>query len=174
VLNVITSIDQLRAGIPGAAHLDTGAPLSVAALRQLACDAQVVPVVMNGTSQVLDLGRCRRPFNRAQRRATAIRDRGCVAPGCDAPPSACHVHHCWWWSRGGPTDIDNAALLCGYHHRMVHRQDWAITLAANGYPQLPPPPAVDPYGRPRQHHRFTLHDRLRAAGSDRLEPHPRK
>ena len=47
VLNVITSLDQLRAGIPGTGHLDTGAPLSVAAVRQLACEAQVVPIVMN-------------------------------------------------------------------------------------------------------------------------------
>jgi len=117
---------------------------------------------MTGASQVLDLGRCRRPFNRAQRRAAAIRDRGCVAPGCTAPPAACHVHHAQWWSRGGPTDIDNAALLCGFHHRMVHRQDWAITLAANGYPHLHPPPAIDPTGRPRQHHRFTLDTRLRS------------
>ena len=162
VLNLITSLAELRAGIPGTGHLDTGAPLSVAAVRQLACEAQVVPLVMNGASQVLDLGRCRRPFNRAQRRAAAIRDRGCVAPGCTASPSACHVHHCQWWSRGGPTDIDNAALLCGFHHRMVHRQDWAITLAANGYPQLHPPPSIDPTGRPRQHHRFSIDTRLRS------------
>ncbi len=183
VLNLITSLEQLRAGIPGTGHLDTGAPLSVAAIRQLACEAQVVPIVMNGASQVLDLGRCRRPFNRAQRRATAIRDRGCVAPGCHAPPSACHVHHCWWWSRGGPTNIDNAALLCGFHHRMVHRQDWAITLAPNGYPQLHPPPAIDPTGRPRQHHRFTIEQRLRrepagtaaahSGSTGAVSPHPR-
>ena len=173
VLNVITTLADLRAGVPGTAHLDTGAPLSVAAVRQLACDAHIVPVVMNGTSQVLDLGRCRRPFNRAQRRAAALRDRGCVAPGCDQPPAACHLHHAHWWSRGGPTDLDNAALLCGYHHRMVHRQDWAITLATNGYPQLHPPPAIDPTGRPRQHHRFTIQAALRPAGSGRVAPHLR-
>ena len=180
VLTVITTLADLRAGIPAAGHLDTGAPLSAAALRQLACDAQVVPIVLNGRSQVLDLGRCSRPFNRAQRRAAAVRDRGCVAPGCDVPPAACHLHHGWWWSRGGPTDLDNAALLCGYHHRMVHRQDWAITLAANGYPQLHPPPAIDPTGRPRQHHRFTIDQRLRPAtatsGRDvsvKVQPHPR-
>ena len=173
VLNLITTLEDLRAGRPGTGHLDTGAPLSVAALRQLACEAQVVPLVMNGGSQVLDLGRCRRPFNRAQRRAAAIRDRGCVAPGCDAPPSARHVHHSRWWSRGGPTDLDNAALLCGFHHRMVHRQDWAITLAPNGYPQLHPPPSIDPTGRPRQHHRFTIDTRLRPPAGACVAPHPR-
>ena len=158
VLTVVTTLAELRAGIPGTAHLDTGEPLSVAAVRHLACDANVVPVVTNGPSQVLDLGRSCREFNRAQRRAVAVRDRGCVAPGCDQPPSACHVHHSRWWARGGPTDIDKAALLCGFHHRLVHRQDWGITLAANGFPQLHPPPHIDPSGRSRQHHRFTIPD----------------
>ena len=94
-------------------------------------------------------------------------------------PAQCHVHHCWWWSRGGPTDIENAALLCGFHHRMVHRQDWAITLAPNGYPQLHPPPHIDPTGRARQHHRFTVHDALRPTGdsaagvTDPVAPHRR-
>jgi hypothetical protein len=170
VLNLITTLAELRAAIPGTGHLDTGAPLSVAAVRQLACEAQVVPAVMRGAPQVLDLGRSCRPFNRAQRRAAALRDRGCVAPGCDAPPSACHVHHSQWWSRGGPTDLDNAALLCGFHHRMVHRQDWAITLAANGFPQLHPPPSIDPTGRPRQHHRFAIDS---GCARPRVTPSPR-
>ncbi|MGH8971276.1 MAG: HNH endonuclease signature motif containing protein, partial [Actinomycetes bacterium] len=95
-------------------------------------------------------------WNRAQRRAAALRDRGCIAPGCTAPPAACQLHHNWHWTDGGPTDLDNGALLCGFHHRMVHRQGWAVTLAANGYPQLTPPASIDPDRRPRQHHRFRL------------------
>jgi hypothetical protein len=144
------------AGLAKAGRLDTGLALSAAALRMLACDALVVPAVLGTTSEVLDLGRAQRDFNRAQRRAAALRDRGCVAPGCDQPPSACHAHHMWWWIEGGPTDLDNAALLCGFHHRMVHRQGWAMTLAANGYPQLIPPTTIDPRQRPRQHHRFLI------------------
>jgi hypothetical protein len=60
--------------------------------------------------------------------------------------------------------------LCGFHHRMVHRQDWAITLAANGYPQLHPPPSIDPTGRPRQHHRYTIDRRLRCATAESFRP----
>jgi hypothetical protein len=116
----------------------------------------VVPAVLGSDSEVLDLGRAQRDFNRAQRRAAALRDRGCVAPGCDQPPSACHVHHMWWWIDGGPTDLANAALLCGFHHRMVHRQGWRMTLAPNRYPQLIPPTSIDPGQRPRQHHRFLI------------------
>ena len=114
-----------------------------------------MPAVLGGPSEVLDLGRATRDWNLAQRRAVALRDRGCV-PGLNQPPAACQVHHCWYWTNGGPTDLDNAAMLCGFHHRMVHRQGWAIVLAANGYPTLIPPTTIDPDQRPRQHHRFRL------------------
>ena len=159
VLTVTTTLDGLRSGLARAGRLDTGIALSAAALRTLACDALVVPAVLGTPSEVLDLGRAYRDFNRAQRRAVALRDRGCVAPGCDQPPSACHAHHMWWWIDGGPTDLANAALLCGFHHRMVHRQGWTMCLAPNGYPQLVPPRSIDPGQRPRQHHRFLIPDR---------------
>ena len=156
VLTVTSTVEGLRSGLAGAGWLDTGAGLSGAALRMLACDALVLPAVLATAAEVLDLGRAQRDFNRAQRRAAALRDRGCVAPGCDRPPSACQVHHMWWWTDGGPTDLDNAALLCEFHHRMVHRQGWAMTLAPNRYPHLVPPTTIDPHQRPRQHHRFQL------------------
>ena len=112
--------------------------------------------MLGGPSQILDLGRSTRVWNRAQRRAAALRDRGCTAPGCDRPPAACQLHHARHWIDGGPTDLTNAALLCGFHHRMVHRQGWTVTLAPNGYPQLEPPPSIDPQRRPRQHHRYAV------------------
>jgi hypothetical protein len=87
----------------------------------------------------------------------AIRDRGCVAPGCDYAPFACQGHHSViTWADGGPTDLDNGALLCDFHHHQVHRQHWQVILAANGYPALIPPKSIDPEQRPRQHHRFRL------------------
>lgn len=170
LLTVTTTLAELRAGLAGAGRLETGDTLSAAALRLMACDALVVPAVLGEPSEVLDLGRASREWNRAQRRAVALRDRGCVAPGCDRPPSACQVHHSWWWSCGGPTDMCNAALLCGFHHRMVHRQGWAMGLASNGYPHLIPPTSIDPEQRPRQHHRFLIpdqQDRTRLTGRHR-------
>ena len=156
LLTVTTTLADLRAALTGTGHLDTGTAVHASSLRQLACDALVIPAVLGGPSQVLDLGRATRVWNMAQRRGVALRDRGCVAPGCTRPPAACQNHHAWHWADGGPTDQDNAALLCGFHHRMVHRQGWAVTLAANGYPQLTPPASVDPQRRPRQHHRFRM------------------
>ena len=156
LLTVTTTLAELQAGLTGAGRLDTGATLSAATLRLLACDAQVVPAVLGGDSQVLDLGRSTRHWNRAQRRAAALRDRGCVPPGCHQPPAARQLHHCWHWTDGDPTDLNNAALFCPFHHRMAHRQGWTVELAPNGYPQLTPPPSIDPQQRPRQHHRFRL------------------
>jgi hypothetical protein len=156
VLTVTTTLAELRAALAGAGRADTGGALSAATLRQLACDALVVPAVLHGATPVLDLGRSTRAWNRAQRRAAALRDRGCVAPGCHQPPAHCQLHHCWHWVDGGPTDLDNAALLCGFHHRTVHRQGWTVALAPNGYPHLVPPAEIDPQRRPRQHHRYRL------------------
>ena len=95
--------------------------------------------MLGSPSQVLDLGRATNDWNIAQRRGLAIRDRGCVAPGCDRAPFACQAHHRVRWVDGGPTDIDNGALLCDFHHHQVHRQRWHVILAANGYPALIPP-----------------------------------
>jgi hypothetical protein len=156
VLTVTVTLAELRAGLAGAGTLDTGATVSAATLRQLACDALVVPAVMGGPSQVLDLGRATRHWSIPQRRVIRLRDRFCAAPGCDRPPQACQVHHNSTWEDGGPTDIRNGALLCEFHHRMVHRQGWTVRLAANGYPEFIPPTSIDPEQRPRQHHRYRL------------------
>jgi hypothetical protein len=155
-IGVTITLDALRAGLAGAGLLDTGGTLSAAELRRLACQAAVIPIVLGGDGQVLDVGRATRTWNPAQERGIYARDRACVAPGCDRPPAACQIHHRWAWADGGPTDIANSALLCLFHHQQVHRQGWTVTMAANGYPQLIPPDSIDPDRRPRQHHRFRL------------------
>jgi Domain of unknown function (DUF222)/HNH endonuclease len=67
------------------------------------------------------------------RRAIITRDRHCAAPGCDAPPAACHVHHIVPRSQGGTTSLGNCILLCSFHHLiMVHRWGWIISLNADG------------------------------------------
>ena len=64
------------------AMLDHGGPLTPAELRILACDAQVIPIVLDGAGQPLDIGRGSRVVPRHLRRALAARDRGCAFPGC--------------------------------------------------------------------------------------------
>ena len=116
---VTMTIDSLMGGLAAAA-LDTGEVISAAAARRLACEAGVIPIVLGGKSEVLDVGRRRRFHTKAQRLAIAQRDKTCVVGGCDAPPSRCHVHHVIPWSEGGGTSVKDGRLYCSAHHAMVH------------------------------------------------------
>ena len=98
----------------------TWAHVVAAEARRLACTANLVPVVRGGTSEVLDVGRARRLFTAAQRRALGVRDGHCRAEGCDIPAAWCEAHHLIPWSEGGRTDLDNAILLCSHHHHRAH------------------------------------------------------
>ncbi|QWC86659.1 HNH endonuclease [Nocardioidaceae bacterium] len=129
---VTTSLEDLRTDlgeeVAGAATLDTGGRLSAGEARRLACTAGVVPVVLGGASQPLDLGRERRLHSRAQRLAMSVRDGGCRAHGCDWPPGMCHAHHLRPWSQGGHTTVDDGVLLCPRHHRLAHRPGTVLVL----------------------------------------------
>ena len=116
---VTMTIDSLTGGLAAAA-LDTGEVISASAARRLACEAGVIPMVLGGKSEVLDVGRRRRFHTRAQRLAIAQRDKTCVVGGCDAPPSRCHVHHVIPWSEGGGTSVKDGRLYCSAHHAMIH------------------------------------------------------
>jgi hypothetical protein len=111
--------DTLKASL-GAAHLDTGHDLSASEARRLACGAGIVPAVLDGQSQVLDLGRSQRFFTEAQRVALALAYDTCAADDCDRPYAWTEHHHEDPWSTGGPTDLDMAVPLCGHHHRRIH------------------------------------------------------
>jgi hypothetical protein len=145
--------DLLRRQL-GAGLLDTGERLTPAQIRRLACDAQVIPEILNGDGQLLDLGRRRRLFTGPIRRALIARDRGCAFPACDRPPRWCDAHHIVAWIDDGPTSLDNGVLLCGHHHRLLHQGDWQVRLASDGRPEFIPPYYVDATRRPR---RNTLH-----------------
>ncbi len=56
---VLMELDTLMGGLR-AAHLDTGEPVSPGAARRIACQAGIIPAVLGGNSQVLDLGRKKR------------------------------------------------------------------------------------------------------------------
>jgi hypothetical protein len=135
-------MDQLR----GAGFTSTGQVLSPGTVRRLACDAQLIPMVLGGDSELLDLGHGERYFTPAQRRAVARRDGHCTYPACTRPAAWCDIHHLRWWSRGGRTDLDNAALLCERHHTLVHQHDLHGTVNFQGvtWHRRPPPDSDDP------------------------------
>jgi hypothetical protein len=146
-LNVLVRLDDLeercRSGL-----VDFGGPMSPGSLRQMACDAAVIPVVLGGEGQPLDIGRITRSVPDGLRRAVAARGRGCEHPGCGRPPSWCEVHHVVPWQHGGETAIHNLVMLCRVHHRLVHHSDWVIRFR-EGLPEFIPPAWIDPERRPR-------------------------
>lgn len=129
---VVTMTHHTLLGGLAAASLDTGTRISAGEARRLACEAGIIPAVLGGTSQVLDLGRTRRFHTPTQRLALALRDHGCTAEGCDLPPSACHAHHDTPWSHGGHTNLDDARLLCHRHHRVIHDPRYDTTHLPDG------------------------------------------
>ena len=129
---VVTMSHHTLLGGLAAASLDTGTRISAGEARRLACEAGIIPAVLGGASQVLDLGRTRRFHTPTQRLALALRDHGCTAEGCDLPPSACHAHHDTPWSHGGHTNLDDARLLCHRHHRVIHDPRYDTTRLPDG------------------------------------------
>jgi hypothetical protein len=127
---------------------------SPAALRRMCCDANVIPVVLNGAGRPIDIGHSKRSIPSWIRRAVQVRDRGCAHPGCDRPPSWVECHHIVEWFRGGPTSVDNCVLLCRVHHREIHSTEWIVRTASDGIPEFVPPVWIDPEQRPRRHPRY--------------------
>ncbi|MEV1014569.1 DUF222 domain-containing protein [Micromonospora sp. NPDC049801] len=150
-LVVTTAYDTLTRQLSGG-FLDTGPTLTPNTVRRLACDAAILPTVLDSAGQVLDVGRQRRLINGPLRRALVLRDRGCAFPGCDRPPRWCEAHHIRHWANGGETSLDNAVLLCGHHHRHIHHGDWHVRLGGDGHPVFVPPAWLDPEQVPRRNH----------------------
>jgi hypothetical protein len=124
--------DQLRAGA-GAAELSTGDVISAAEARRMACTAGLIPAVLGGKSEPLDLGRAARLFSPSQRKALAIRDKQCRADGCTIPAAWCEAHHAGRpWSRGGRTDLAEGQLLCSFHHHRAHDDHYDKRRLPNG------------------------------------------
>ena len=104
---ITMDLQRLLDGL-GSARLDTGVHISAGDARRLACNAGLVPVVLDGPSRPLDLGRTKRLHTDAQRKALAVLYDTCGIDGCQRPFAWCEIHHLDPWSNGGPTDLANA------------------------------------------------------------------
>ena len=131
-LIVTVSLDDLRKEL-GTAELGPADKLTAGEVRRLACTAQIIPTVLDGKSEVLDLGRASRLFKPAQRKAMIIRDRECRAEGCTVPAAWCEAHH-WGrpWVEGGRTDLKDGVLLCNWHHHRAHDPTYDSSRMPNG------------------------------------------
>jgi len=143
-LTITISLGDLLTGLAEIAVTGVsglGADLSVATLRRLACDAEVIPAVLGSPGEPLDVGRTRRLVTHPIWTALILRDQHCAFPGCDRPPVMCHAHHIRHWTTGGETKLANLVLLCGHHHRVIHDSPWQIRLNPDDQkPEFLPPP----------------------------------
>jgi hypothetical protein len=134
-----------QAGQAGHGQIEgNNAAVSPETVERVTCDSGTVEIRFDDHDRPLDLGREQRVFDRAQRRALAARDGGCMWPDCDRPPAFTEAHHIEHWSRDhGRTDIDQGILLCPAHHMLLHNQRWQIFENSGRY-WLRPPATVDP------------------------------
>jgi len=166
-VNVTVRLDDLIHGVRGATLTGTCETVSPGEVRRLACDADLIPMVLGADSAIVDLGRQKRLFTGDLRRALLLRDGGCVfgvlrsaAAGLRSPP---HL----------PVVVRRAdqsgqrVLLCPHHHRASEPDPqappgsrWQVRLDGGRLPEFLPPIRVDTTRRPRRHHRFAERDLL--------------
>ncbi|YCK82234.1 HNH endonuclease [Arthrobacter sp. D3-18] len=159
-LNNHNNHEQPGAG-PARNPLSTGTatftgPIHPNTIRKIACDADIIPVLLGTDSRVLDIGRTTRIFPPHIRKAITARDGGCAFPDCTIPAPWCEAHHTTYWSNGGTTSTHNGTLLCSHHHHLIHKEQWRINITT-GTPWFIPPPHIDPQQTPHRNHHHTPH-----------------
>ena len=116
----------LHAG--GTCRTALGADLPVETVRRLACEAEILPVVLDGRSVPIDVGRSKRLATVHQRRALEAIHPTCAIPDCEVIFDHCNVHHIEYWENGGATDLNNMVPLCSRHHHAAHEGRWKLEL----------------------------------------------
>ncbi|MEK0153536.1 HNH endonuclease signature motif containing protein [Arthrobacter oryzae] len=165
LLERLERVDQLDSVDPSSTGTSTTAtktgtgsftftgPVTAGTVRKIACDADIIPVLLGSEGRILDVGRTTRIFPPHIRKAITARDQGCAFPDCTIPAPWCEAHHISYWSHGGTTSTDNGTLLCSHHHHLIHKEQWHIQVKT-GVPWFIPPPHIDPRQVPRRNHYF--------------------
>jgi hypothetical protein len=102
----------------------TGRNIPMSTAEMLLTDPTIRGVLLDGHGVPLYLGDKHRFATPEQKHALAVRDGGCIFPGCDMPPAWCDAHHQPAWKPDGATDIDKMYLACRHHHGVTHRHSW--------------------------------------------------
>jgi Domain of unknown function (DUF222) len=134
--------------------------IAAATAARVACDAAIRLVVTHG-DRVLNVGTTARVVTDRQLVALAQTYQTCVMPGCAIRFADCDIHHLWWYSLGGPTDLDLQVPLCRSHHTCVHEGGTHLT-REHGHLVF-----RDPHGRTITNTHQILQDQL-----DLLHPPP--
>ena len=131
---------------------DSGVALPVDTVRRIACEADIIPVVLNGDGVVLDEGRAQRLATTEQRIAIEAMQATCSHPDCTVTIDDCRIHHLTPWRLGGRTDLADLAPVCEPHHHLIHEGGWTLTMT---------PDRIATWTRPDGQHHWTgtLNDR---------------
>jgi hypothetical protein len=151
-LTITATLETLR-GDPGApaALLDWGFPISGKALRRIAGDAEITPILLSGKGDPLHVGGKYRTATMKMNKAMAERDRTCVWPGCTDTPEWCQGHHAERpWALGGGTEVEGMALLCIDHHQKLE-EGWRLEKLPDGSRVAHPPRRRGPVWGPAIH-----------------------
>ena len=168
-LIVATSYEALSSGI-GSADIQGHGPITASAARRLACEYGIIPAVLGTDSEVVDLGIPNRLAGAEQRFRIALRDGGCLFPGCDRPPSFTEAHHRWHHIDGGPTAEHNLDSFCLFHHHQVHEGGWTYTIIGANSLEFSPPGGGPPLrSKRRRFIRTDLNKRLHPEPTVRIE-----
>ena len=111
----------------GSAEIEGGLGLHPDIAHELSCDCRLQYVLTDEEGNALGIGRASRNVPRWLHRQLLHRDHGCTFPGCGTKMFL-KAHHIWGWEEGGPTDYDNLVLVCTFHHKLVHRFGWSVSL----------------------------------------------
>jgi hypothetical protein len=134
VVTVTTDVLQREKGTGQIVGINT--PVAFASIKQILCDASVIPVFIDPDGAVVALGNEQRRFSRSQRMGMIARDGPtCAMDDCQIPATGCEAHHVQEYSQGGPTHTDNGALFCWFHHRMIDTGVFTVQMI-NGKPNV--------------------------------------
>jgi hypothetical protein len=109
-------------------EIDGKGPIPVPMARVLANDAEL-SVVFTHAGAITAVSHLGRTIPKALRIALVHRDRCCVVPRCGVDYGL-EIDHVVPFAEGGPTQLDNLALLCHHHHYLKTYEGW--TLANEG------------------------------------------
>ncbi len=151
-ITVNVDLQALVTETSGVTEIGLGSVIPNDTARRLACDS-IVECAVYRNNRVVGVGRRTRRVPGWLRRLLQARDGGCRFPGCGRA-SWVHAHHILHWSQGGPTDLDNLILLCGWHHRFLHEHRWKITNDQRRFTFHRPDGSAYPPTRPELHPRL--------------------
>jgi hypothetical protein len=117
---------------------DSREAISDATVQRTLCSAELVAVLLSPDNVPFESSISHRLFNRRQPNALAVRDGGCLFPGCDRPVSWTEAHHITPWSSAPRTEVIDGVLLCRHHHMLVHNNGWVIRRHGADYFLVPP------------------------------------